>query len=169
MGGWLLVQQRESGELSFNRSWAEYRGGFGGVDPQGSGELWLGNENLHLLTNQGETMLRVELEDWEGGVASAEYTVRVGPEAEGYALQASGYTGDAGDALAALGGTRFSTYDRDGGNGGGWWYNPEHTANLNGVYRKGAERGAGGVVWATYKPRDYSLKRTRMFIRPATF
>lgn len=196
MGGWLLVQQRESGALSFNRTWADYRDGFGSVDAQGKGEVWLGNQNLHLLTNQSETMLRVELEDWEGGVATAEYTIRVGSEAKGYPLHVSGYTGDAGDALvreeSSLGsflshaGMKFSTFDKDNDKweencaemyGGGWWYNNCQSANLNGVYYKGQYDPGNnapyeienGVVWLTYKPADYSLKRVRMFIRPAAF
>ena len=179
MGGWLLAQQRESGAISFNRTWAEYRDGFGNVDAHGAGEFWLGNENLHLLTNQGETMLKIELSDWEGGVASAEYIVKVGSAAEGFALHVSGYAGDAGDALAAHNGMKFSTYDVDnnGGKescasvyGGGWWYDRCQTANLNGVYYKGASSDAeNGVVWSTYKSQNYSLKKVRMFIRAATF
>ncbi|KAI3375880.1 hypothetical protein L3Q82_003758 [Scortum barcoo] len=123
MGGWLLVQQRESGALSFNRTWVEYRNGFGSVDATGKGEVWLGNKNLHLLTNQGETMLNVELEDWEGGKATAQYTIRVGSEEEGYPLHVSGYNGDAGDALVnpksdmalylSHNGMKFSTFDKD--------------------------------------------------------
>ncbi|TDG99374.1 hypothetical protein EPR50_G00193670 [Perca flavescens] len=196
MGGWLLAQQRESGALGFNRTWAEYRDGFGSVDANGNGEFWLGNQNLHLLTSQAESMLKVELEDWEGGVASAEYTVRVGAETEGYPLHVSGYTGDAGDALAtpasdapshpSHNGMKFSTFDKDNDvweescaerYGGGWWYNKCQTANLNGVYYKGAydpEKNKpyeieNGVVWVTYKPANYSLKTVRMFIRPAAF
>lgn len=190
MGGWVLVQQRQSGAVSFNRSWVEYRDGFGSVDAQGNGELWLGTHNLHLLTKGGETMLKVELEDWEGGAASAEYSVRVGSEDEGYALHVSGYEGDAGDALLVptsnmashwcLNGMRFSTFDRDAdkweGNcaqvfGGGWWYNSCQAANLNGVYHPGrhAPPGNNGVVWPTYKPDGYSLKTARMLLRPAAF
>ncbi|XP_072314907.1 fibrinogen alpha chain [Eucyclogobius newberryi] len=179
MGGWLLAQRRESGALSFNRTWAEYRGGFGSVDAQGGGEFWLGNENLHLLTNQGETMLKIELVDWEGGEASAEYVIKVGSEAEGFPLHVSGYTGDAGDALAAHSGMKFSTYDRrnDAGSencasffGGGWWYGGCRAASLNGVYREGADkRVENGVVWPTYKPPNYSLKQVRMFLRAAAF
>ncbi|MEQ2259976.1 hypothetical protein XENORESO_014894 [Xenotaenia resolanae] len=147
MGGWLLVQQRETGTVSFNRTWAEYRDGFGSVDAKGKGEFWLGNQNLHLLTNQGETMLKVELEDWEGGVAAAEYTVRVGTEEEGFPLQVSGYTGDAGDALESHSGVKFSTFDKDNDGweencaeayGGGWWYHSCQSANLNGIYYKGS-------------------------------
>nr|XP_020477878.1 fibrinogen alpha chain [Monopterus albus] len=196
MGGWMLVQQRESGALSFNRTWAEYRKGFGSVDAQGKGELWLGNRNIHLLTNQGETMLKVELEDWEGGVASAEYTIKVGSEEEGYPLHVSGYTGDAGDALArpnsnmvsylSHNGMKFSTFDKDNDKweencaemyGGGWWYNNCQAVNLNGIYYKGTydpDRNTpyeieNGIVWVTYKPANYSLKTVRMFIRPAAF
>ncbi|XP_037614866.1 fibrinogen alpha chain-like isoform X1 [Sebastes umbrosus] len=196
MGGWLLVQQRESGALSFNCTWAEYRNGFGSIDAKGKGEYWLGNQNLHLLSNQGETMLKVELEDWEGGVASAEYTVRVGTEEEGYPLHVSGYIGVAGDALVmpnsdmasylSHNGMKFSTFDKDNDKweescaemyGGGWWYNNCQSANLNGIYYKGTydpEKNTpyeieNGVVWVTYKPANYSLKTVRMFIRPAAF
>ncbi|XP_017292488.1 fibrinogen alpha chain [Kryptolebias marmoratus] len=194
MGGWLLVQQREGDSISFNRSWAEYRHGFGKVDANGKGDVWLGNQNLHLLTNQSDTMLKVELEDWEGGVAIAEYTVRVGTEEEGYPLHVSGYTGDAGDALLMPGktpdtshnGRKFSTFDKDNdecqGNcaeefGGGWWYNSCQSANLNGIYYKGLYdpktntpyQTENGVVWVTYKPATYSLKTVRMFVRPAAF
>ncbi|XP_029283125.1 LOW QUALITY PROTEIN: fibrinogen alpha chain [Cottoperca gobio] len=187
MGGWLLVQQRESGALSFNRTWAEYRSGFGSVDVRGRGEIWLGNQNLHLLTNQGESMLKVELEDWEGGVASAEYTVRVGTEEEGYPLHVSGYIGEAGDALlVSHNGMKFSTFDRDNDRregscaetcGGGWWYNSCQSANLNGIYYKGTydpENNApyqieNGVVWPTFKPANYSLRTVRMFVRSAAF
>ncbi|XP_054609345.1 fibrinogen alpha chain [Dunckerocampus dactyliophorus] len=167
MGGWLLVQQRENGVLDFNRTWEEYRRGFGGVDAQGRGEVWLGNQNLHLLTSQGESLLKVELQDGDGGVASAEYVMSVGLEEDGYPLRLSGYSGDAGDAMTATHhGMKFSTWDRDNdgaaGNcaatrGGGWWYNQCQSANLNGIYH-------GGVVWS-----NRSLKRARMFVRPATF
>lgn len=186
MGGWLVVQQRESGSVSFNRTWAEYRDGFGSLDAQGKGEFWLGNQNLHLLTTQGETMLKVELEDWEGGAATAEYMVRVGAEEDGFPLQVSGYTGDAGDALGSHSGAKFSTFDRDNDRwgescaaayGGGWWYNSCQSANLNGIYYKGSYdpqtnvpyKTPNGVLWPTFKPPTYSLKTARVFIRPAAF
>ncbi|CAL8241236.1 unnamed protein product [Merluccius merluccius] len=193
MGGWLLVQQRETGLHSFNRSWAEYSQGFGSVDAQGRGELWLGNRYLHLLTNQSESLLRVELEDWEGGVATAQYSIRVGAEEEGFRLELSGYEGGAGDALGGAGplmshsGMRFSTFDRDLDRwgegscaelyGGGWWYNNCLAANLKGLYYMGKydpENNApykveNGVVWTPYKPADYRLKKVRVSIRPAAF
>lgn len=192
MGGWLLVQQRESGELSFNRSWAEYRDGFGSVNASGKGEFWIGNQNLHLLTSQGETMLRVELEDWEGVVTTAEYIVQIDSEVGGYRLHVSQYAGNAGDALVmgksaqradlSSNGMRFSTFDRDQDRseqscaeiyGGGWWYNNCQAANLNGVYYQGVYDSPNsvpnGVLWPTFKGRNYSLKTTRMFIRSTGF
>nr|XP_061810697.1 fibrinogen alpha chain-like [Nerophis lumbriciformis] len=163
LGGWLLVQQRENGSLDFNRTWAEYREGFGHVDAQGRGEMWLGNRHLHLLTSQGENLLRVDLRDEQGGVTTAEYIVSVGSEVEGYPLRISGYSGNAGDALASHGKMKFSTWDRDhdtgAGNcalvhGGGWWYNDCQAANLN---------EGTGPVWGTVRP-----KSVQMFVRSAT-
>lgn len=43
--------------------------GFG--DP--AGEYWLGNEAVHQLTSSGTYSLRVELQDWEGNDAYAQY------------------------------------------------------------------------------------------------
>lgn len=193
LGGWVLVQQRMDGSVNFNRTWKDYRNGFGSVDQQGRGELWLGNKYLHLLT-QAESLLRVELEDWQGREFYADYSFRIGPEAEGYPLNVSEYHGDAGDALIKgqpdLGAflshanMKFSTYDRDSDKweencaemyGGGWWYNNCQSANLNGIYFKGGQYDPGsnvpyeienGVVWLPLKPADYSLKTVRMKVRP---
>ncbi|KFV56718.1 Fibrinogen alpha chain, partial [Gavia stellata] len=74
LGGWLLIQQRMDGSVNFNRTWQDYKRGFGSVDGRGRGEFWLGNENIHLLT-QNDTLLRVELEDWDGNAVYAEYIV----------------------------------------------------------------------------------------------
>lgn len=193
LGGWALVQQREDGSVNFNRTWEEYQAGFGKVDKRGRGELWIGNHFLHLLT-QTESLLRVELQDWEGKESHAEYNVKVGPEAEGFPLRVSSYMGDAGDALvqgqANMGSylshsdMKFSTFDRDNDKweencaekyGGGWWYNNCLSANLNGIYYKGGQSDPGskvpseienGIVWLPYKPAAYSLKVVRMKIRP---
>lgn len=191
MGGWTLVQQREDGSVNFNRTWKEYKAGFGKIDPQGKGEVWIGNRFLHLLT-QIESVLRVELQDWKGNEVYAEYNVKVGSEEEGFALTVSEYTGDAGDALVqpnlknflSHAGMKFSTFDRDNDRweencaemyGGGWWYNNCQSANLNGIYYKGGQYDPGtkvpyeienGVVWLPFKPADYSLKVVRMKVRP---
>ena len=69
-GGWTVIQRRLGGSVPFNRTWEEYKLGFGNKD----GEYWLGNENIHLLTNQKEYSLRIELQDWEGNQTFAEYS-----------------------------------------------------------------------------------------------
>lgn len=193
LGGWVLIQQREDGSVNFNRTWDEYRAGFGNIDKQGRGEVWIGNKILHLLT-QNESVLRVELLDWAEKEAYAEYNIHVGSETEGFELSVSSYTGDAGDALAqgpadmgsylSHAGMKFSTFDRDNDKweencaelyGGGWWYNNCQSANLNGIYYKGGKYDPAskipyevenGVVWLPFKPADYSLKVVRMKIRP---
>ena len=49
---------------SFNRDWHDYKYGFGDPDQ----EVWLGNENIHLLTNSEDYELMVELVDFEGNI-----------------------------------------------------------------------------------------------------
>ncbi|XP_003257911.2 fibrinogen alpha chain [Nomascus leucogenys] len=194
LGGWLLIQQRMDGSLNFNRTWQDYKRGFGSLNDEGEGEFWLGNDYLHLLTQTG-SVLRVELEDWAGNEAYAEYHFRVGSEAEGYALQVSSYEGTAGDALiegsveegteyTSHNNMQFSTFDRDADQweencaevyGGGWWYNNCQAANLNGIYYPGGSYDPrnnspyeieNGVVWVSFRGADYSLRAVRMKIRP---
>lgn len=59
-GGWTVIQTRQDGLLDFNRTWQEYREGFG--NPKG--EHWLGNAVLHAITATGPHQLRIDLEDW---------------------------------------------------------------------------------------------------------
>ncbi|XP_041035001.1 fibrinogen alpha chain-like [Carcharodon carcharias] len=193
LGGWVLVQQRMDGSVHFNRSWDEYKRGFGSIDDRGRGDIWLGNDILHLLT-QKESILRVELEDWSGNEAFAEYTVTVGSESDSYMLNITNYVGNAGDALItglSLDGEhtshasmKFSTYDRDNDKweencaqfyGGGWWYNSCQSANLNGIYYHGGLYDPrnnmpyeieNGVIWVPFKGIDYSLKVVKVKIRP---
>ena len=52
-----------------------------------NGELWLGNDNLHCLTAADDVILRVDLEDFEGQKAYAEYTAfKVADAADKYKL-----------------------------------------------------------------------------------
>ncbi|KAG9480020.1 hypothetical protein GDO78_011827, partial [Eleutherodactylus coqui] len=193
LGGWLLIQQREDGSMNFNRTWQDYKNGFGSVDANGKGELWLGNEYIYLLS-RNETILRIELEDWSGTQVYAEYSFHLGSESEGYALNVYAYEGTAGDALVqgskddseftSHANMKFSTYDRDSDKweencaemyGGGWWYNNCQAANLNGIYYNGGQYDPrnnvpyeieNGIVWVLFKPADYSLKTVKIKIRP---
>ena len=58
VNNWIVLLDRFDGSLDFNRSWDEYRNGFGNI---GRGEFWLGNEKIHRLTNKFFYTLRVEV------------------------------------------------------------------------------------------------------------
>ncbi|XP_074173341.1 angiopoietin-4 isoform X2 [Rhinolophus sinicus] len=68
-GGWTLIQRRANGSVNFQRNWKDYKQGFGNP----AGEHWLGNEVVHQLTSRAAYSLRVELQDWEGNEAYAQY------------------------------------------------------------------------------------------------
>ncbi|XP_044032931.1 fibroleukin [Siniperca chuatsi] len=188
-GGWTVIQNRQDGSLDFNRTWQEYREGFG--SPQG--ELWLGNAALYGLTSTGQHQLRIELEDWHQQKRHATYNnFKVASEAQRYRLTAREYSGDAGNALSYSkrynhDGRSFSTADRDhdryaAGNcgqyyGAGWWFDACLAANLNGQYYRGRYSGVtNGIYWGTWyiltdgrTGERYSFKRVEMKTRPRNF
>ena len=90
-GGWTVFQRRLDGSVDFYRKWTEYKQGFGEL----SGEFWLGLDKIHRLTSQTNNTLRVELEDFDGNTAYAEYDMfAVAGEAEKYRLSVGGYAGE---------------------------------------------------------------------------
>ncbi|XP_019617700.1 PREDICTED: neuronal pentraxin-2-like [Branchiostoma belcheri] len=49
---WTVIQRRQGGSVNFyNRIWEDYSRGFGNLWR----EVWLGNDKIHLLTNQGDS------------------------------------------------------------------------------------------------------------------
>ncbi|NWR79736.1 ANGP4 protein, partial [Centropus unirufus] len=200
-GGWTVIQLRANGSLSFQRSWKEYKQGFGDA----AGEHWLGNEAVHLLTSRAPYALRIELRDWEGGQVYAHYgKFQLGSERQLYRLSLQDYSGTAGPQSGmALQGTRFSTRDADNDNclckcaqmlsggeqGGGnppwvptmgatlphfltgWWFDACGLSNLNGIYYPAQHniRKLNGIRWHHFQGPSYSLKGTRMLIRPTSF
>ena len=70
--------------------------GFGNLNS----EFRLGNDNLHRLTDTGDVMLRVDLEDFDGNFTYAEYsTFKVADEGDKYRLLIDGYKGTAGNSI----------------------------------------------------------------------
>ncbi|XP_019624201.1 PREDICTED: ficolin-2-like [Branchiostoma belcheri] len=179
-GGWTVIQRRQDGSVPFNRTWADYKYGFGNKN----GEYWLGNENIHLLTSHKNFRLRIELMDWSGQTRYAEYrTFRVSGESDQYRLTLYGFSGDAGDSMTAashsLDGQRFTTVDRDNDSWGrscsqafgqgGWWFGDCSNSFLNGRYLGNCGESCEafeGLVWTTWKGKHYSLKSVSMKIRP---
>ncbi|XP_064609118.1 fibrinogen C domain-containing protein 1-like [Liolophura sinensis] len=176
--GWTVIQRRGDGLINFSRRWLEYKFGFGNL----YGEFWLGNEKIHMLTRQGEYVLRIDMWDWEGNRLFAEYSsFSIDGEGDSYRLHVRDYHGDAGDSLSYHSSMAFSTEDMDNDLNArhcavdyksGWWYNSCYSSNLNGVYRmgwygQGRSGFADGIVWFTLKEFDsYSLKGVEMKIRP---
>ena len=89
-------------------------------------------------------------------------------------------TGDAAYSLLYHNNMMFTTMGRDNdkkpdGNcaqvyHGAWWYNVCHNSNLNGRYYSGSHsQTASGENWNTWKGHNYSLKKTEMKFRPASF
>ncbi|CAL9702565.1 unnamed protein product [Knipowitschia caucasica] len=175
-GGWTVIQRRKIGLTSFNRDWKQYKQGFGSI----RGDFWLGNEHIFRLTRQ-PTVLRIELEDWQGLRRFAEYGFfTVANELNSYKLFIANYTGNAGDSLRYHNNTNFSTMNKDNDKcvddcaalrKGGYWYNCCTDSNLNGVFYRYGEhtRNSDGITWYGWHGSNYSLKKVEMKIRPVGF
>ncbi|KAM9839053.1 LOW QUALITY PROTEIN: tenascin-R-like [Aulostomus maculatus] len=169
-GGWTVFQRRKDGSVDFFRSWKDYVKGFGDL----SGEFWLGLDSLHNLTTMTKMVLRIDLRDGDESVFAKYSTFEVAKRH--YRLTVGGYSGTAGDSLSYHNNRIFSTRDRDPAPfitrcamsyRGGWWYKNCHEANLNGLY--GIDVKHQGVIWTSWKGKDFSVPFTEMKMRPAAF
>ncbi|KAH3795983.1 hypothetical protein DPMN_149547 [Dreissena polymorpha] len=179
--GWIVIQRRNDGSVDFNRTWADYKAGFGDI----SGELWLGNDHIYQLTKDNPRQLRIDMEMFNGTQRYALYSeFSISSESEKYKLHLSGYTGNAGDCLLTgcfgtqlHNGRSFSTFDRDNDRnhggccackyGGGWWFDVCFGAHLNGKYfkEKDSVPTFNGIHWTTITGANTSLKFVQMSMR----
>ncbi|XP_070134483.1 ficolin-1 [Drosophila bipectinata] len=176
--GWLVIQRRLNGSLSFFRHWEEYKEGFGSLE----GEFFLGLEKIRGLTALEPHELYVHLEDFQGTKKHAKFDeFAIGSAEDDYAMNVLGkYSGTAGDSLRSHRKMKFSTYDRDNDKEfnkncafyylGGWWYNACLDSNLNGQYVPGGQYEeklfARGMCWRSWRGHNYGYKITQMMIRP---
>ena len=92
-----MFQRHSDCSVDFYLNWMSYKNGFGDLN----GEIWLGNDNLHLLTTAGNVTLTVNLGDFDGNMTYAEYiSFKVADEADKYQLTIGGYRGTPGDSMA---------------------------------------------------------------------
>lgn len=175
--GWTVIQRRGAfGEprQSFNRSWADYKHGFGELDQ----EFWYGNDFIHQLTNEeGQVGLRIELEDFKGRKGVVQYSrFYVSSERSFYRLDVQGFEGNVSDSFLYHNQMYFSTYDSANdhsgdipcalSHGSGWWWNNCLESNLNGRYSVDPlNTHYTGIIWEQWLG-DYSLKASTMMIRP---
>ena len=164
----MLIQQHI--HLSgFNRSWDEYKHGFGNTE----GNYWIGNNVLSWLTENGKYKLKFDLQQRNTGKwYYAEYsTFVVLPEAQNYKLQVAGYSGNAGyDSFKYHNGLMFSTYDRDNdqsevdppncatSTGSGFWYKRCFHCGVN------TSESAHYFYWYNL-PGGWQLQTSRMWLQ----
>uniref|UniRef100_A0A452SNR4 Tenascin n=1 Tax=Ursus americanus TaxID=9643 RepID=A0A452SNR4_URSAM len=171
-GGWIVFLRRKNGREDFYRNWKAYAAGFGDRRE----EFWLGLDNLHKITAQGQYELRVDLRD-HGKTAYAVYDkFSVGDAKTRYRLKVEGYSGTAGDSMAYHNGRSFSTFDKDTDSAitncalsykGAFWYKNCHRVNLMGRY--GDNNHSQGVNWFHWKGHEYSIQFAEMKLRPSNF
>nr|XP_058956427.1 angiopoietin-related protein 7-like [Pocillopora verrucosa] len=181
-GGWTVVQKRMDGSVDFNRTWDDYKHGFGNL----VGEFWLGLDKINRLTrNKTKNKLRIDLGVKTGKTVHPEYGwFGIGTETAKYRL----YLGDiinasvSSDSLGPLRDHNFGTWDKVPADcaqnkGGGWWYDNSSAecavwSNLNGVYPRCGKETLAAIHWGNLD--STSAKRsaptsTEMKIRPVEF
>ncbi|KAK3597064.1 hypothetical protein CHS0354_022068 [Potamilus streckersoni] len=181
------VQIHITNQTNFNRSWEEYKWGFGDMFATSSNDFWLGNEQMHLLTNSRNFKLVIEMDsaDW-GLVYKAIYTqFQIYSEASEYRLNYNMYQppteslsgGALGDSLYHNKDQIFSTYDHDNTNGcpahfnSGWWFNTVDNctyANPNGILTTSPTRlGIDAEAYWTFDRHDWSPKIVQIWLEAA--
>ncbi|XP_056003654.1 angiopoietin-2-like [Ostrea edulis] len=152
-GGWTAIQRRMSGFVDFNRTWNEYKAGFGIPEA-----YWIGNDVIHQLTKGGKSSLYVSISlknDTTLYELYEQFSVSI--EVDKYRLLLNGSaTGTLGDKLGnatyipgsesvrkIAAGSRFSAPDQDNDAWeescaalyrGGWWFNACCRTFLNGPW-----------------------------------
>ncbi|XP_075037896.1 angiopoietin-related protein 3 [Mixophyes fleayi] len=171
---WTVIQRRADGSVEFNQTWEDYTNGFGDL----AGEFWLGLRRIYALSQQGDYILHIELQDWKYNRRFVDYLFTLGNHETSYTLQLSQVLGNIPSALPEYTPLPFSTCDRHSQHlkcpaetsSGGWWKASCGGTNLNGKYvkpktRAKAERRRGqGLYWKPEKGRMYSLRSTKMML-----
>ncbi|KAM4549318.1 angiopoietin-related protein 4-like [Odontesthes bonariensis] len=173
-GGWTIIQKREDGSQNFNQLWDTYKTGFGSLN----GEFWLGLDNIHSLSKQGQYILQVELSGETGKQQDARYKFQLDGEDKVFALHLEQESGDQEKIMTTgASGLPFSTADRDNDLSadincaellsGGWWFSSCGQSNLNGKYPKRPKHHRRQAMFWSIR-QSSSLKTTLLKIAPAS-
>ncbi|PIK61434.1 Ficolin-2 [Apostichopus japonicus] len=107
---WTVIQRRLGETIIFNRSWSDYKHGFGFPGR----EFWIGNEKLAHLTNQKRYELRMEFENPAGQSYYVTYEYfRIDDELGNYAISSLGNFGGNAGYQSCLKNARFFAYKCD--------------------------------------------------------
>ncbi|GBN69737.1 Techylectin-5A [Araneus ventricosus] len=177
-GGWTVIQRRGqygNGENYFVKKWKEYKEGFGNMKK----EFWLGNDQIHSLTNQGHYSVRMDMTDESGKKAFTLYeNFWIENEQAKYKLHISDASGPGGDAISNHDGYAFYAVDQPNYAGddkstrsGGWWRNNRKTSSLNGLnlYKTDKVGTEDGINWGTFGGFKTSFEATEIKIRSKKF
>ncbi|PFX17476.1 Fibroleukin [Stylophora pistillata] len=180
-GGWTVIQKRVDGTVDFNRTWNDYKKGFGNFLIR---EFWLGLDKIQRLTqNKRENKLRVDLGVTDDKTVYAEYEwFGIENETADYKLHIGKFSSaTVKDSLSIHNGMLFGTWDRLPADrdcalrlGGGWWYlyfdkYCTVSSNLNGIY---PHRGSNSRIhWANLnsEAKNNNPRSAEMKIRPVDF
>ena len=164
-----MFQRRINDHEYFNRTWADYKTGFGNL----SSNFWLGNENIHRLTaTKRELILDVHFEAGDHSFILYK-SFQVANEDAFYKLHVSDYQPSTGDCFEIHNGEKFSTIDRDHDkhktkhcarkHESGWWFGDCTVCFLNGALDPSAEsfQRARIGVWEKKKFLSWSEMKLR--------
>ena len=188
-GGWMAFSRRYNGSVIFKgRMWKNYKNGFG----EATGEYWLGNDILHLVTQSMKHELMVHAESFDvGEICSAKLrNFRIGAESVSFEMDHDGQVPGSGCGIPFLRfrPRKFSTNYKDNdfkdndncaaGMGSGWWYNACSNDQMNGHYYTPAEWNLmdnsppyRGIYWgkwlrATNTSQRVLIKKVNLMVRP---
>lgn len=176
-----LMQQKVDGSSFFQKSWDEFKLGFGAT----SSNFWFGNQNLYMLTNVSCTcQARVEVSHQDSTQQypypyqppppawyTADYTsFSICSESDGYALKLGTMSGTAGSSFNEQNNTKFSTFDRNNNQdpsvdcgtsfGVGWWYGTDRHVDLNITCgNTNLNAAAKYFYWSTFNPKNLVASR----------
>lgn len=165
-GSYTVIQRRLNGQINFYTTWQYYKLGFG--NPQG--DYWAGLDAIHALTYNGNNILRIEMQSWNGLNRYIQYQhFLVDSETNYYKMYVSGASGQVTDDLSFNNGMYFYTPDRPDANNcaghqkAGWWYNYCTYSHPNGIYYIGGPYTPtggfyDGIYWKDWLGYGYSLR-----------
>ena len=113
VGGYIEIQRRVDGSISFDREWQDYKEGFGSPEE----EYWMGLDFIHKLTYGRNTTLNIHGRKFSGMSRSTFFhNFYIEDEANNYRLHSGvpdvTFGGNAGDWVYSDG-AEFTTKDRD--------------------------------------------------------
>ncbi|XP_017105352.2 fibrinogen C domain-containing protein 1-like [Drosophila bipectinata] len=174
----MVIQRRVDGSVDFTRSWNEYRDGLGNL----TGELSIGLDKLHFITNSRQHELLIRLGIVNGSTDFVKYDdFMVCIKDTAYLLESIGnHTGSAGDSLNKYhtnmifltfhGDTHLHKYNYAEKFGGGWRLPNCALSQLNRrFYKEGKQKDdLYGILCRSCHGWEYNVSHTfvKMMIRP---